>query len=70
MREDALAEEKAEMMGALSDWAEESVDDFTIENVFGGGRLVRHSAGYESSNIYLERMTAKGREFARSLYGI
>ncbi len=65
---DGVAEDKAEIIGAIGDWGEESLDDFTIENVFPGGRLVRHSSGYESSTIYLERMTGKGREFERSLY--
>ena len=66
---DGEPEDKAEIIGAIGDWGEESVDDFTIENVFSGGRLIRHSAGYESSTIYLERMTAKGRELERFLYG-
>ena len=66
---DGVTEGKAEVIGAVDDWGEESRDDFTIENVFAGGRLVRHSAGHESSTIYLERMTGKGRKFERSLYG-
>ncbi len=66
---DGVTENKAEIIGAIDDWGEESLDDFTIENVFAGGRLVRHSAGYESSTIYLERITGAGREFERSLYG-
>ena len=66
---DGLPENKAEIIGAIGDWGEESLDDFEIENVFSGGRLVRHSAGYESSIIYLERMAGIGREFVRSLYG-
>ncbi len=66
---DGVPEDKAEIIGAIGDWGEESREDFTIENVFAGGRLVRDSAGYESSAIYLERMTGKGREFERSLYG-
>lgn len=66
---DGVTEGKAEIFGAIDDWGEESLDDFTIENVFPGGRLIRHSAGYESSSIYLERMTGKDREFDRSLYG-
>ena len=65
---DGMPEDKAEIIAAIGDWAEESLNDFTIENVFLGGRLIRHSAGYESSSIYLERMTSKGREFERSLY--
>lgn len=67
---DGSPEEKAQINAAIGDWGEESVDDFTIENVFAGGRLVRHSAAYESSNIYLERRTVKGREFERYLYGV
>lgn len=67
---DGIPEDKAEIIGAIDDWGEESLDDFTIENVFAGGHLVRHSAGYESSAIYLERLTGKDREFERSLYGI
>ncbi len=67
---DGLTEDKAEIIGAIDDWGEESLDDFTIDNVFAGGRLVRDSAGYESSTIYLERMTGKSRQFERSLYGI
>ncbi len=65
---DGLPEDKAEIPGAMGDWGEESRDDFEIENVFSGGRLVRRSAGYESSTVYLERMNGKGREFVRSLY--
>ncbi|HEX4165523.1 MAG TPA: hypothetical protein VHZ55_08605 [Bryobacteraceae bacterium] len=67
---DGVAEDKAEILGAIGDWGEESLDDFAIENVFPGGRLIRHSAGYENSTIYLERVTGKGREFERSLYGL
>ncbi len=67
---DGLPEDKAEIIGAIGDWGEESVDNFEIENVFSGGRLVRHLAGYEHSSIYLERMSEKGREFVRSLYGL
>ncbi len=67
---DGLTPDKAEIIGAIGDWEEESLDDFTIENVFPGGRLVRYSTGYESSTIYLERMTGKGPEFIRSLYGL
>jgi hypothetical protein len=66
---DGVTEDKAEIIGAIGDWGEESLDDFTIENIFSGGRLVRHSAGYESSTIYLERMTGNGRQFERFLYG-
>lgn len=66
---DGLTEDQAEIIAAIADWGEESLDDFTIENVFAGGRLVGHSAGYENSTIYLERMTGKGREFERFLYG-
>ncbi len=66
---DGIPEDKAAIIGAIGDWGEESLDDFTIENVFPGGRLVRSSAGYESSTIYLERMTGNGREFQRFLYG-
>lgn len=64
-----ITEDKAEILGALDDWGEASLDDFTIDNVFAGGRLLRHSAGYERSTIYMERITGKGREFERSLYG-
>jgi hypothetical protein len=65
---DGMPEDKAYILPAVDDWAEESLDDFTIENVFAGGRLLRYSAGYESSTIYLERITSKGREFERTLY--
>ena len=67
---DGVTEDKAEIMGAIEDWGEESLDDFTIENVFAGGCLIRHSDGYESSTVYLERMTGKGGKFERSLYGM
>jgi hypothetical protein len=67
---DGITEAKAPIIEAIGNWKEESLDDFTIENVFSGGRLLRHSSGYESSTIYLEQMTSKGREFTRSLYGM
>ncbi len=66
---DGGTEDNAEIIAAIGDWGEEALDDFSIKNVFTGGRLIRNSAGYENSTIYLERMTAKGREFERSLYG-
>ena len=67
---DGVAEDKAEILGAIGDWGEESLDNFTIENVFAGGHLVRYSAGYESSTIYLEQTTGKGRKFERFLYSM
>jgi hypothetical protein len=66
---DGCAKDKAPVIAAIADWAEEAREDFTIENVFSGGRFVRHSAAYESSSIYLERMTPRGRHFERILYG-
>ena len=67
---DGVTEDKAEVIAAIGNWGEETLDDFSIENVFQGGRLIRHSAGYESSTIYLERITGKDRKFERSLYGV
>jgi hypothetical protein len=45
---DEVTEDKEEIIG---DWGEERLDDFTIENVFSAGRLVRHSAGYKAQTF-------------------
>lgn len=66
---DGVPEDKATIIDAIGDWDEESVNNFAIENVFSGGRLIRYFAGPENSSTYLERMTGKGHEFVRSLYG-